>query len=343
MPVDVKSIEELGEFGIISLFERETKDIFAHSSLKLIKRIGDDCSVFKLDSSYMVVTTDMLLEDVHFELFRSDLYTLGRKSLAVNISDIAAMGAKPTFFLLSVGLPSNIKIESLYSFLKGLRESAKRWGVTLIGGDTTSSRSGLVISITMFGESKSVVFRSGAKPGDKIYISGHLGKSAMGLLILKERKDLLDKYKDLVESHIDPSPKVELANFLSEKKLVNSMMDISDGLSIDLSHICDESGVRGIIEKEKIPLDESLCEATSFLSISPLDLFLHGGEDFELLFTSSEPNLAETVYKEFGINIYEIGYISHGNGIFIKEKEKIVPLPKRGFDHFRPHPTKSGK
>lgn len=295
--------------------------------------IGDDCALFYMSEDRVgLITTDTLIEDTHFRLKWTDLFSLGRKSLNVNLSDVAAMGGLPLFYTLSLGLPSSLLSEEVEAFYAGLDDAATAFGVQLVGGDTCNSPL-LMISITLVGESvkDTLVLRKGAKPGDLLAISGVPGLSAVGLEAL-ERGISHKEAREAIAAHLDPSPKVELGRLLADRGVATAMIDTSDGLAWDCQKIAQESGVAVVLERKSIPLPI----VPQDFAHDPLFYALHGGEDYQLLFTLSPlrmPVLAQ-ICNRLNERITIIGRVEEGEGVFIEEEDSRVPLEPEGFKHF---------
>ena len=266
--------------------------------------IGDDCAVIpQKEGMDTLVSTDMLVEGVHFLSDDIAPADLGWKSAAVNISDIAAMGGRPVSTYLSIALPRNIGEEWVMRFIEGYRSISGMFGVPLLGGDTCSSPDRLCISVTVLGECAhgKAVLRSGARPGDSICVTGTLGDSAAGLKAILEGRRRDDPVDRLIYAHYHPVPEVEAGLFLASTGLVSSMMDVSDGVASDIRHIMEESGVGAEIHTDRIPLSDELQKACSLFGWDPLSLALEGGEDYCLLFTcppGSELPVEHTVIGE---------------------------------------------
>ena len=333
-------IKELGEFGLIKRLAEQ----FSTSHPRVIKGIGDDASVtIQDDSTYLLCTTDTLVEDIHFSLKYTPSYNLGRKAVSISLSDIAAMGGTPTFLLTSIILPPTTSLDFVNLLYKGIKERAEEFGVTLIGGNTTSSPDKIIISTTMLGEvpKNHVILRKGASVGDNIYITGSVGGSALGMKIWKEKGDniITDPFlKDAMLTHIDPCPRVREGRKIAEKKVATSMIDISDGLISDLRHIAEQSMVGAKVWAKKIPIPTGL---KRWLLDHPQDitLALGGGEDYELLFTASKKkgNEIDALSKELDIPITPIGEIvpkEHGVTV-LDEEDKVLKLKREGFEHFK--------
>jgi thiamine-monophosphate kinase len=324
-------LRDLGEFGLI---ERIAARASRNAGVKI--GIGDDAAAIEPTAGLAtLITTDMLLEGVHFDLSFSDPLTLGRKSLAVNLSDIAAMGGIPRYFLLSLAAPRHMSVDFLDRFINGVLEMGKRFGVSLVGGDTCSSQQGMIISVTVIGEQYPdlVVSRSGARPGDLVCVTGTVGDSALGLSLLQT--GLRDGAA--ISRHLDPTPRVREGMMLAEAKLPSAMTDISDGLLADLGHILDLSGVGARLFLDKLPLSADYLERYSAASQDIYSLPLSGGEDYELLFTTSPGNIAtvQALLKESGTGCAVIGEIDAAAGLFmLTASGREYTRAERGYDHF---------
>ncbi|HSO71693.1 MAG TPA: thiamine-phosphate kinase [Thermodesulfobacteriota bacterium] len=331
----------LRETAIIASFHRA----FNRPAPGLIKGIGDDCAVFRSGGRNWLVTTDALVEGVHFRLETSSPYRLGKKCLAVNLSDIAAMGGIPRFAFLNLGLPKTVLRSFLPPFIKGLKEEAEKYSVALAGGDTHQSPQGISIGLTVIGEiAENPAYRSGAKVGDRLYVSGYLGQSAAGFRLLtkfqQQPTPLRQRHlRELIKAHQDPEPQVALGHFLVRQRLVRAMIDLSDGLASDLRHICRASGVGALLDADQIPLSPALRTAADALNTSPLQLALTGGEDYQLLFSVSKDlarKMETQVVKQFKRPVYPVGEIISGQKLFIKFSQGVRILKETGFDHFSP-------
>ena len=341
------NISALGEFGLI----RHIQKRFSRKAPSTLIGIGDDAAALRLSpASVLLATTDMLLEDVHFDLSLTDFYSLGWKSAAVNMSDIAAMGGVPRFCLVSLGIPSSVTVERITEFYKGFHALTGAHKAVLVGGDTCLSRKGLVISITMLGEIEktALITRSGARPGDRVFVTGPLGDSAAGLALLKtvgrvQRARVkgqgsgvrrIDENK-LIQKHLRPVPRVAAGRKLALSGCASAMIDISDGLSSDLAHICEQSRVGAEIYPDAIPFSRDILREAGKLRKPPLEYALSGGEDYELLFTASPAKIQKL--RSLRFSIIEIGKIIRGKDIsLIDGAGKRTPLRPRGYDHFRP-------
>lgn len=324
---------------ITSIREQITPD-----SGLLVKGIGDDCAVYRIersDSTQLgLISMDSLIEGIHFDLSWHPPSLLGKKAAAVNISDIAAMGGKPTFLLLSIAVPKNCNDSFLNAFVQGFLAQAKTFGAILIGGDTVKSGSELSISVTVLGEVSEdrILYRSGAKEGDLVWVSGCLGDAAGGLMICSGsgEQDILE-WPSLINAHLDPTPEVDLGLILSESGLVTSMIDMSDGLATDLAHICEESSCGAVVDAGRIPISDTLKAAAIAYDVSCLDLAVSGGEDYRLLFTtpvSAKEELCSKVNSDCGMKIYCIGEIVAKQGVTLKSDTFDKKIDFTGFDHF---------
>lgn len=310
------------EFGFIEHITRLFRDIPANG----FEGIGDDCAVLEIgQGESLVFTADMLVEGVHFLREKSSARELGRKSLAVNLSDVAAMGARPVATLLSLSLPENAREQWAEEFMLGYRELSEAFGVTLCGGDTTSSLNGITINVTAIGRAPNehLKRRSDAHPGDVIFTAGELGASGAGL------HDLLSGHPDTPNAaqHRDPLPQYAEGLWLGARPEVRAMMDLSDGLASDVLHILERSGVGARIEISQIPVAEGADLRTAAC----------GGEDYKLLLTADATQasrLAEDFAAHFGTPLYPIGHISAGSELVWLQNGKPEPLDWLGFTHY---------
>ncbi len=288
--------------------------------------IGDDASIIKKGPGYQVITNDILIEGVHFDLSYFSFEEIGSRALAVNLSDIAAMGGVPEYFFLGLGLPGHLKEKELKTFFKGIKSGCSKWGVELAGGDLSTSHHGMFISITMVGNSFNPTRRDGAKVGDLIGLTRGTGEAAVGLELLKKGIDI----PEFSRKHKCPEPEVIKGKLLS--LYVNSMIDVSDGLVMDLERVLQSSGLGGKIFYEKIPVTNEMKTTCDKYGLEETELVLAGGEDFSLLFTISPEK--EIEMKKTGINYYIIGNIINGSGLKIERHKKLFKLNRKGFDHF---------
>jgi thiamine-monophosphate kinase len=320
-----------------------------HSSL--VQGIGDDAAVIRSQAGKdLVVTTDLLIEDIDFKRDTTGPELLGHKALAVSLSDIAAMGARARWGFVSIGLPPDVWesgfAERLYD---GYLSLAEQYAVELAGGDVSRTTDKIMIDSMVIGECDlgRAVLRRGAAPGDQIFVTGFLGDAAAGLRLLERgaRVHTAGGPKPLEEVSVNrlllrqlrPDPRVGWGILLGEQQLASAMIDISDGLSSDLNHLCEESGVGAMIDAARIPIDKLVTEICGRRALDPLMLALHGGEDFELLFTVKPENVARLPRKVDGVSIRQIGEITTERGkIRVIEKDRVWDLKPEGFDHFKP-------
>lgn len=324
------NLSAIGEFGFIRRIAAK-----CGSDPALILGIGDDAAAFRVsEGKVLLATSDLLAEGVHFDLAWSDPFSLGRKSLSVNLSDIASMGGTPRFALLALAVPKDLPVEFLDSFMSGFQQQAEQFGVTLIGGDTSASKGGLFITVTLFGEqySDKIVSRSGAAAGDLICVSGTVGDASLGLDLL--RSGISNGW--VVSRHLDPTPRVALGIGLANAGLPTAMIDVSDGLLADLGHVLEASGVGAVLELESLPLSEAFKAAMAGSAGTLLNLPLSGGEDYELLFTLDPLKLAEArmTAAVAGTEITVIGSITAEQGIVVNGATGILLKQSGGHDHF---------
>jgi len=316
----------------------------ARQNAELRHGIGDDAAVLRAAAnSETLITVDLLIEDVDFRLEYTPPRWLGHKALAVSLSDIAAMGGRPRFSLLSLGIPRSCGTAFWEEFFDGYFALAGEHGVTLIGGDTSSAPGGLAIDSIQLGECRrgAAVLRSGAKAGDEIYITGSIGASAAGLRLLLGGKRVSEGEDDLTQQalrkHLRPEPRVEFGRRIGEEQLAHSMIDVSDGLARDLAHICAESGVSAEIDASSVPIspEVSLVETDAEKAF---ELAVRGGEDFELLFTATGAKAKELVKiaGETGVVVTRIGEVIErsDSALRLRRDGKSIPFASRGFDHF---------
>ncbi len=311
-----------------------------------MRGIGDDCAVIEKNSSWSwLVTMDTLVESVHFDLGWHPPDKLGHKAVAVNVSDIAAMGGKPLHVFLSLGLPEGFDASLVHHLSQGIAKACNDYKCMLAGGDTVRSNKGVLITIAVMGEvpADQVVYRSGARVGDTVWVSGTLGMAAAGFGLCKNGlKPDTEAMRRLVEAHLDPVPRVGLARILAEKCIAHSMMDLSDGLATDLSHLCKQSGTAAIVHANQLPTSFALSRAADLLGLDSLDLMLKGGEDYELLFTAAPDSALEiqSLSEQAGVPVTAVGSIVDGQGVHLiipgtaTDNLKKVDISFKGFDHF---------
>ena len=336
-------IKELGEFGFISGLAGQ----FASLVPEGYTGIGDDCAIIPAGNQFdWVVTTDLLVENVHFLLNRISPRELGHKSLAVNLSDIAAMGAKPIGSFLSVGFPASTELSVAEGIMEGYKNLSTQTATPLLGGDTTSSPDGIVINVMVIGqcEKGAAKLRSAALPDDIVCVTGFLGDSAGGLRVLLDQLTPSDNHNALVSCHHNPRPHLKEGRFLGALKGIHAMMDISDGIASDLLHILKASMVTAEIELSSLPISERLRNAALLNGWNHNTLATSGGEDYVLLCTvdpADYPAISEAFRKEFSTDLFAIGRIGASGHPDISQplltwKEKGIPVTTipGGFTHF---------
>src|ERR1051326_2902941 len=339
-------LSDLGEFGLI-------KHIAKHVELRnesSVQGIGDDAAVIGYENGKQtVVTTDMLIEGVHFDLTYCPLKHLGFKAVAVNVSDIYAMNAMPKQILVSIAISNRFSLEAIEELYAGMLLACKRYDVDLVGGDTNSSRTGMVISITAIGEAdkNEIVYRSGAKPGNLLCVSGDLGSAYLGLQILEREKKIflenpgiqpdMEGNDYLLERQLKPEARKDI---IKQLKVIGvkptSMIDISDGLASETLHLCTESGVGCRLYENKIPIDITAEQRAKEFNLNPTVCALNGGEDYELLFTI-DINDHEKI-KKLSRDITVIGHItekSEGTNLVLTGTEMLTPLTAQGWNHLK--------
>lgn len=322
---------------IAALHER-----FGPAPPEVILGIGDDCAAISLDGSdYLLWTMDTLVEGVHFDLSYTPLEKLGWKALAVNLSDIAAMGGEPRYALLSLGWPPRRDRSGALTLADGLARAAREYGVAVIGGDTVASPGGLAVTLTLTGvvDAAQMLRRAGAQAGDLVYVTGTLGEAAAGLEILKRGVEMDRGLKEpLIEAHLAPRPQLQAGRVLAREGLATALIDLSDGVATDLSHLCRASGVGARIRGAAVPISAGLAAAAPLLGRDPVQLALTGGEDYQLLFTCP-PALAASLPRAFSqaglAPPQALGEIVAGAGVILVTEEGEVDISGRGYDHFR--------
>ncbi|MBS1680581.1 MAG: thiamine-phosphate kinase [Bacteroidetes bacterium] len=335
-------LSQLGEFGLIE----RIKNNFSLQNPTSLKGIGDDAAVINAGTENLLVSTDMLLEGIHFDLSYMPLQHLGYKAVAVNVSDIAAMNGKPEQIVISLGLSNRFSLEAVDALYEGIKTACKNYGVDLVGGDTTSSPTGLVISITVMGRAAKdkTVLRGGAKANDIICVTGDLGAAFLGLQVLEREKEVfksnpkmqpdLEKYEYLVGRQLKPEARMDIVHELAEKNIVpTSMIDVSDGLASELFHLGKNSNVGIKIFEDKIPIDSQTYDTAIEFKIDPTTTALNGGEDYELLFTINPTDFEKLKNHP---DIHFIGH-THDNAkqnVMISKQGTVVPLQAQGWKHF---------
>jgi len=351
-----KAISDIGEFGLISRLSRLVEPTLAEAPA-LLKGIGDDCAVYRLSETMVqVATTDLLAEEVHFDLLFTPLRHLGSKCISVNVSDICAMNALPTYALVSLAIPPSFSVEMVEELYRGMSHAASGYGLAIAGGDTSASRSGLVITISMTGETtkERLTMRSGAKPGDLICVTGTLGGAAAGLKMLMREKNImldhlsnnepyskslmadLQEYSDAIRRQLLPAARLDTIRFFHASGVrPSAMIDISDGISSDLGHLCRCSDTGALIHERAIPVNTQAREIADELQEDALAWALSGGEDYELLFTLPGEQ-ASLVAGNRDISV--IGKITEKeNGVLLSDIYGMTLSldDLEGYDHFR--------
>ena len=341
------SSSQKSEFDFIDSLRQR----IASTSLKtesLIAGIGDDAAVYRgTAGKEIVITADLLVEDIDFRRTTTPPYLLGHKTLAVSLSDIAAMGARPLWSLISIGVPEDIWqtdfVDRLYD---GLLNLANRYGVQLIGGDTSRTNENIVIDSIVAGECAAgrAVMRSGAQIGDQIFVTGSLGAAAAGLRLIERGAHLAEqnlgdedsqKLDHILLRQLQPEPRVGWGIVLGEERLATALIDLSDGLSSDLNRLCTASDVGALIDSSFLPIDNYVIELCGRRALDPLQLALHGGEDFELLFTVKPADVAKLPRRVDGVEIKRIGEIRNAvDGVKISEGARVWELKPGGWKHF---------
>lgn len=334
-------LSSLGEFGLIDHLDKhfEPKQKSSHLG------IGDDAALIKLGTRLMAVSTDMLVEGVHFDLTYTPLKHLGYKAVTANLSDIAAMNAKPSQITVSIGMSNRFSLEAVEELYEGMRLACEKYQVDLIGGDTTSSRAGLVISVTAMGEAnlKKTTYRKGAKPGDLLIVSGDIGGAYMGLQILEREKRVfmehkemqpdLEPYDYIVGRQLKPEARLDIIDRLEELKIVpTSMIDVSDGVASEIHHLGQSSDVGFDIYEDKLPIDPQTIDTALSFELNPSIAALNGGEDYELLFTVSQDDYDK---MKSDIDFTIIGHATDTKGVYTLHTKagNSFGIKAQGWDH----------
>jgi len=324
----MKKISSLGEFRLIHQLTQ---------GLKLNENVvigpGDDCAVVRVDGRRLLLTTDLLIEKVHFRRDWMTAREIGFKAMRVNLSDIAAMGGRPLYALISLGLPKSSPVSFARNLFRGLRDAAEEAGCSIVGGDTDASDR-VIINVALIGEAEKIFLtRHGARAGDDLYVTGTLGGSALGLKALQKKRR--KGFEPFIRNHVTPPLRIKVGQFLTRLRGVHALIDLSDGLAGDLRHVLDQSGVGAMVEIERIPVPKGFAEfarRARALKIHPVDVALAGGEDYELLFAAS-PRV-KMAGKIHGVPITKIGRITRKTDLrFISSKGRILSRG-RGYRHF---------
>jgi thiamine-monophosphate kinase len=330
-------LREIGEFGFIDRIAAKA----INRGEGVVKGIGDDCAVIDVGvDDYLLVTTDLLVERVHFQIGWYEPKVLGAKALVSNLSDIAACGGTPRDAFVSLAIPEDMEIEWLDGFYEGMAKVATKFRVNILGGDTSSSKTDFMVSITVTGivPKKEVLFRDTAKPGELIVVTGPLGESAAGCEILLKGISLDNEESDkLVKAHLQPQPHIEQARMLAASGACSAAIDVSDGLSSDLGHVCMSSKVGALIYEKSLPISNAVIKAGETLGKNPLDWVLNGGEDYILL-VAVKPQAFETIRDDAlrrRFNMFRIGEFVEGQGVDLEDASgRIRKLAPGGWNHF---------
>jgi thiamine-monophosphate kinase len=333
-------LSSLGEFGLIDYL---TKGInLKHKSS--VYGVGDDAAVLDAGKKKVLVSTDLLTEGVHFDLTFMPLKHLGYKAVIVNLSDIIAMNATPSQITVSIGMSNRFSVEAIAELYSGIKLACKNYNVDLVGGDTSSTAAGLVISITVIGfaDEKEIVYRNGAKDHDLVCVSGDLGAAYAGLMILEREKTVFEANPEMqpelsgndyiLERHLKPEARIDVLKILSDIKVKpTAMIDISDGLASEIKHICKQSNVGATLYEDKIPIDQKTWDSARSLNMDPTTYAMNGGEDYELLFTVKQAD-----YEKLK-NLADISVIGHitaaSAGINLISKNNVsAPIEAQGWD-----------
>ncbi len=338
-------VTELGEFGLIDKLTSQIK----HHHQQTIKGVGDDTAVIASPDKdiYNLITKDLLVEGVHFNIMYTPLKHLGYKAIAVNLSDIYAMNGTPTHVVVGIAVSSKYTVEALEEIYEGMLLACNKYNVDMVGGDTTSSISGLMLSVTAFGtvNKDKIAYRSGAQPGDLICVSGNLGSAYSGLLVLEREKEVfkanpdmqpdISGYSYVVERQLKPEPGKDVVELLKKLEIIpTAMIDISDGLASEIMHITKASEKGAVLYEEKIPIDMQTAAVGHEFKIDPTTFALNGGEDYELLFTINQSDYEKIKDQEI---ISIIGHITENPAQrdLVATSGNIVTLRAQGWDSFR--------
>ncbi len=337
---------ELGDLGEFGLIDHLTKG-FVPQLASTVYGVGDDAAVIERNANeYTLISTDMLVEGVHFNLMYMPFKHLGYKAVAVNLSDIVAMNGKPEQITVSLAVSNRFPVEALEELYEGIRRACDFYKVDLIGGDTTSSYSGLIISVTAIGvvAKDKVVYRTGAKPNDLLVVTGDLGAAYMGLQVLEREKEVykanpaiqpdLDGFDYVIERQLKPEARKDVIGFLADLDVVpTSMIDVSDGLASEVLHLCKGSNVGAMVYNSKLPIDSATSVSAIDFNLDPVTCVLNGGEDYELLFTIRQEDFDKIKGNP---HMTVIGYMTDADqGVFLVDSnDSLIPLKAQGWNHF---------
>jgi len=334
-----------GEFDLIRRLERLTAAPFA-SSRHILLGIGDDAAVLKQTRGHLwLATTDLLAEHIHFDLTYTSYDKLGYKAAAVNFSDIAAMGGMPRFILVAMALSRHQTPRDVENLYRGIQSACQDVGAIVVGGDTSASKKDLFLAVTVLGEapSRNILRRSGARPGDHVYVTGSLGDARAGLEILREGPKRFDEgnrsakgLSYLTRRHLSPHPRLKEGRCLAQNRIASAAIDLSDGLAGDLRHICEESGVGALIDTRRIPISSALARYAEQRRRNALEYALPGGEDYELLFTVpvSKVTRMEALIRGQRVQATNIGIITKANRLMAIGRDGVSrPLRVKSYEH----------
>ena len=335
-------VSETGEFGLIDIM---AETLGGNHDASIIRSIGDDAAVYQVGENRVhVVTTDALIESIHFDRAFMPMEHLGVKSIAVNVSDVVAMNALPRYATMAIGIPHTISVEMIEALYRGIRKACDAYDVALIGGDTTAAQR-LTLAVTVIGEADEdqIVYRHGARIGDAICVTGELGASYAGLRLLLDQRAALEnagdnfesqlgQYRYVVQRHLTPTPRISTVKAFHEMGILpNAMIDISDGLASEIQHICRQSHCGAMLHAAQLPIHEETRKAAAFFGQDADTYALYGGEDYELLITLPETDLAKL---PAGL-VTRIGEITDEESIQITTPEgAVIPLEGKGYQHF---------
>jgi thiamine-monophosphate kinase len=334
------SHDTVGTYSETELIARIASIVGRADSSGVIVGIGDDTAVVSgSGNNHLLYTCDMQVEGIHFDRAIITPYQLGRKALAVNLSDIASMGAEPQYALVSIAMPSAYLLADLEELFHGMKSMGDAFNTAIIGGNLSNTKNALVIDVFLTGQANGPVFtRSGARVHDDIYVTGSLGGSAAGCQLLGALGNTArEQYPGLIAKHLEPMPRFAISRQLREAHVVTAMTDISDGLSTDLSHMCDASNVGAKLQAGSIPMHSELSSFTRETGVDPLTIALNSGEEFELLFTATSGSEAviAAIADRSGTAITNIGRIGpKESGMALVEGEVSYPISPRGWSHF---------
>lgn len=335
------SIANLGEFGLI----KHITQFFNTTNPSTIKAVGDDCAVIDSLGKKTLVSTDLLVEGVHFDLTYMPLKHLGYKAVVVNLSDVIAMNATPSQITVSIAISNRFTLEAVEELYAGIQLACETYGVDLIGGDTTSSKTGLLISVTAIGfaDENKIVYRNNAKENDLLVVSGDLGAAYLGFQVLEREKQVfdvnpnnqpdLDDYTYLIERQLKPEARKDIVKLLADLEVVpTSMIDISDGLSSEIIHLCQQSNVGCNVYEEKIPLDQQVISTCEEFNLNSTTIALSGGEDYELLFTVKQADYDKIKGNPHLTVIGHMTDASNGMNLITRGAQQSVPLTAQGWN-----------